>query len=99
MSGWIIALIVGGIVFVVVVLGMLGGGMMMGPGWVGPWGGMMGWYGPGFALWGGVLMALFWALVICGIALLVVWLVRRARLEGPERGPGRAGALDILRER
>ncbi|HET9017682.1 MAG TPA: SHOCT domain-containing protein [Thermomicrobiaceae bacterium] len=63
-----------------------------------PWGpGMMG-YGYGASSWWGIVMLAFWAVVIAGIALLVVWLVRQSRgrqatADGDDR------ALTILRER
>lgn len=49
-----------------------GGWSMMGRGGMGPW--MMG--GFGVPLIGGILMLLFWALVIGGIVWLGVWLAR-----------------------
>ena len=92
MQGRDIAIVVGILVLVILLLGLLGGGMMMGPG-------MMGWGGFGFFPWWGILMLLFWALVIGGGALLLVWLFRQGR--PPEAPPGPHGpqALDILRER
>lgn len=59
----------------------MGGGGMMGPG-------MMSW------MWAGML--LFWALVIGGLVLLVVWLARGVRSTNPDRA---GKPLDIIRER
>ena len=90
-----VAIVVAVVILVILLLGLLGGGMMIGP--------MMGWggYGPGvygFGWWG-ILMLLFWALIIGGVVLLVLWLVRQAR--PPTVGPGPSGPrpLDILKER
>lgn len=78
-------------VFLLLLFGLLGGGMMGS--------GMMGWGGLGFGLLGWVTMMFFWALVIGGIALLVVWLVRQGQPpSASDQGNGRT-ALDILRER
>lgn len=55
----------------------------------GTWGGWM----PGF---GWILMLLFWALVILGVAALVKWL---AGGMGENRRPPEKGALQILEER
>jgi len=65
----------------------------MGPGMMG-WGG----YGYGYGGWWGLVMVLFWVLVIAGIVALVVWLVRQ---EQGQRGPagGEDRALATLRER
>ena len=97
MQGRDVAIIVGAIVLIILLLGLLGGGMM-------GFGGMMGWGGPGygFGWWGilmGILMLLFWVLVIGGIVWLVIWLVQQPRPGAA--GPGAPGpsALDILRER
>jgi putative membrane protein len=71
------------------------GGYGMGPGMMGPGG-----YSNGYGVWGmvmGIAMLLFWALVIGGIVLLVVWAVRQARSAAPAAGGNRA--LDILQER
>lgn len=71
---------------------------MMGPGPMGYWGGfdgMMGWGGG----WG-IVMLLFWVLVIAGVIALVMWLLRGGV---PAASSGAAGpqnrALDILKER
>ncbi len=84
-----VAITIGVVVVAVLLVGLLGGGMMMGPG-------MMGWGGYGFAPFMWLLMLLFWALVLGGTALLVVWLVRQGR--PAETGAPRR-ALDILQER
>ncbi len=64
--------------------GMMGfGGFGMGPGMMGG-GGMMGGYGSqfgfGFNPLGSILSLVFWALIIGGGALLVVYLVRNAKI-------------------
>lgn len=72
-------------------VGMMGFGMM-GPGMMGYGGyGMMG--GWGYNPFGWVLALVFWALVIAGIVLLVVWLARSV-----SRTPSDA-ALEILKAR
>ena len=47
----------------------------------------------------GIVMVLFWALIIGGVALLVVWLIQQAgpATAGPPPSEGRA--LEILQER
>ena len=100
MRGKDIALVIGLVVLVVLLPSLLGGGMM-GYGWGGPWGG---WMGPGmmggYAFGGGILMLLFWALVIGGIALLVFRLLGPGPAATAPGGPSAADrALDILRER
>ena len=96
MRGRDIAVIIGAIVLVILLVGLLGGGMMYGWGGMGP--GMMGWGGYGFNPLGWIVMLLFWALIIGGIALLAVWLFRSATPAalGPT-APSRS--LEILRER
>ncbi len=99
MRGRDIALVAVLVLVVVLLFSFLGGGMM-GYGWGGPYGG---WMGPGMmgglGLGWGILMLLFWALVIGGVVLLVV----RLTGSGPATTPGGSGAhdraLDILRER
>lgn len=62
------------------------------------WPGMMGWFGFGFNPLGWIIMLLFWALLLGGIGLLVVWLLR----SGPQAPIGEGGpspALDHLKER
>jgi putative membrane protein len=60
---------------------------MMGPYWGHGWDGMG---------WGGVVMLLFWVLVIAGVIVLLRRV--RARDLDPEREPPRT-ALDMLKER
>lgn len=62
-------------------------------------GGMGWWFGYGFGAWWGVLMMLFWVLVLVGIVLLVIWLLRRAGPGPGERREGGGRALEVLRER
>lgn len=71
------------ILLAVLVLGSVGmmgfGGFGMGPGMMGRYGGygnMMGGFGFGGMLFGGLLMVLFWALVVGGAIWLVVTLAR-----------------------
>ena len=92
MQGKDIAIIIGAVVLVVLLFGLVGGGMMGS--------GMMGWGGYAFGIWGiimGIVMLLFWVLVIGGIVLLVVWLFRQGQPAAAT--PGGRGALDILKER
>jgi putative membrane protein len=65
------------------------GGWHMGRGMMGGWG--MGWFG-------GIIMMVFWVLILVGLFFLIKWLVQttsRGKLE--TGGPGRA--IDILKER
>ena len=98
--------IVGIILVVVLVLLLLGGAGMMGFGgfgMVGP--GMMGGYGGyggmmsgyGFNPLGAILSFVFWALIIGGIVLLVVWLARNGKSLVPASKS--ESALDILKAR
>ena len=100
MRGRDIALVIGLVVLVVLLFGLLGGGMM-GYGWGGPWGGWMGpgmMGGYGFGL--GILMSLFWVLVIGGVGLLVFRLLGSGPAATTPDGPATGNrALDILRER
>ena len=100
MRGRDIALMIGLVVLVVLLFGLLGGGMM-GYGWGGPWGGWMGpgmMGGYGFGL--GILMPLFWVLVIGGVVLLAFRLLSAGPAATTSGGPGAGNrALDILRER
>lgn len=91
MRGRDIAIIIGAVVLIVLVLALLGAGMM-GPG-------MMNWWGFGASPLMWLLMLLFWALIIGGIALLLVWLFRQGQPAGAGPGAGGAQPLDILRER
>ncbi len=87
-----IAIVVGVVILVVLVLGGLGGGMM-------GFGGMMGnYYGPGFGL-RGLLMMLFWVLLIGGIVLLVVWAMAQGGRAAPSGAQPQNSALEILKQR
>ena len=66
-------------------MGMLSGSVMVGWDDVNPW-------------WG-VLMALFWVLIVAGLALLVLALVRRGQEQDHAQPAGSSRALEILRER
>ncbi len=79
------------IVVVILLLGLLGGGAMMGPG-------MMG-YGYGYGWWMWIAMAIFWGLILVGIALVLFWLLRQARPIETGPAPGAPRPIDILRER
>jgi putative membrane protein len=73
--------ILGVILVVVLVVLLLGGAGMMGfgMGGYGGYGGMMGGYGGyGFNPIGMIFSLVFWALIIGGVVLLVVWLARNA---------------------
>ena len=96
MRGRDVAILVGAIVLVVLLFGLLGGGMMMGWGWFGP--GMMGWGGFGMNPFAWIAMLVFWALIIGGFVLLVVWLAREVLpAAAVPMAPSRA--LDVLKER
>ncbi len=86
----------GVVVVVVLLFGFLGGGMM-GFGGFGP--GMMGGYygGFGYAPWWGIVMFLFWALVIGGVVFLIGRLVRQG--SQTSQGGSQDSAMDILRQR
>ena len=102
--------IVGIVLVVVLVLLLLGGAGMMGVGGFGlggmmggygGYGGMMGGYGAqgfGFNPLGMILSLVFWALIIGGIILLVIWLARNAGRTTPGASAGDA-PLDILKAR
>lgn len=100
--GTIVAIIL--IVALLVILfgsvGMMGwGGFGMG-GMMGNMGGMMGNFGGFFSPLGAILMLVFWALIIAGGVLLVVWLVRS--LTGPSptsTATTGLSPLDILKMR
>ena len=102
------------VVLVVLLLGSVGmmgfggfgaGGMMGG---YGGYGGMMGGYGPqgfGFNSIGAIISLVFWALIIGGIVLLIVWLARASTV-AQHAGRTALGAsttgespLDILKAR
>ncbi len=104
-TGTIIGIVL--IVILVVLLlggaGMMGfGGFGMGPGMMGGFGGMMGGYGNqfgfGFNPLGAILSLVFWALIIGGIVLLVVWFVRNAGRTSFTPSMG-ASPLDIAKAR
>ncbi|GMQ77153.1 MAG: hypothetical protein BMS9Abin01_2472 [Gammaproteobacteria bacterium] len=58
--------------------------------------GNMGSFGLGMGLLGGVLMLLFWGLIIVAIVVLVKWLLGQSR---PGNTPDRETALAILQNR
>ncbi len=93
-----------GIVLVVVlVLFVLGGAGMMGfgMGGYGGYAGMMGGYGAqgfGFNPLGAMISLVFWALIIGGVVLLVVWLARNAG-RTTLTAPAGESPLDILKVR
>ena len=94
MSDRTVALVVGAIVILFLLLpagGMMGGGMMGS--------GMLGWGDSAFNPWWGVLMMLFWALLIGGIIVLIASLVRQGPAAEPPRGGRDSRAMEILRER
>jgi len=95
MRGRDVAIIVGAVVLIVLLLGLLGGGMM-GWGMMGPGG--MGWGGFGFSPFGWIVMLVFWALIIGGIALLLIWLFGQVGPAAPAPTPP-SRAIDILNER
>ena len=92
-----IAVIAGVVVVVVLLFGFPGAGMM-GFGGFGP--GMMGGFyrGYGYAPWWGIIMLLFWALVIGGAVILVGRLVRQGN-ETPRGGGREDSSVEILRQR
>ena len=87
---------IGIITLIVAVIVVLGGGFlndgMMGRGFMGPG------FGRGyfFSPWLGILMMLFWVLVIAGVGLLILSFIRHP-ITAP--GPGGSRALEILKER
>ncbi len=60
--------------------------------WMWGWGGW-GWWSP---IWG-IVMLVFWLLVLAGLGLVVLWFVRQIR--PGEAAAGRSRALEILQER
>lgn len=62
----------------------------------GPWGMMGGFGGP---WWGGIIMLLFWVLIIGGVVALVAWLLGLSKGSAPLiRGEGES-PLEILKGR
>ena len=100
-TSWVLGIVL----VVVLVLILLGGFGMMGSGMMGSYGGYGGMMsGYGFNPLGAILMFVFWALIIGGVVLLVVWLVRNATASaGAQRGGLSIGSsespLDILKAR
>lgn len=102
--------ILGVILVVVLVVLLLGGAGMLGfggfgmggmMGGYGGYGGMMGGYGAqgfGFNPIGAIISLVFWALIIGGIVLLVIWLVRNAGRTWLTASTGES-PLDILKAR
>jgi len=102
--------VLGVILVVVLVVLLLGGAGMMGfggfgtggmMGGYGGYGGMMGGYGPqgfGFNPIGTILSLVFWALIIGGVVLLVVWLARNGGRTTLGASAGEI-PLDILKAR
>ncbi len=81
--------------------GMMGPGIMRGYGGYGGMWGMMRGYGlQGFGISpiGAILSLVFWAFIIGGVLLLVVWLARNAA-RPPLTAPLGGAALEILRTR
>lgn len=100
MRGRTVALVAILVLLLLVIAGWFGGGMM-GYGRVRPygWPGMMGGFGLGFGIWG-MLMLLFWVLVIGGVVTVVFRLAERPAAPSVAGREGRGdSALDILRER
>lgn len=81
-------------------IGMMGWGAFGMGGMMGNMGGMMGNVGGFFSPLGAILMLVFWALIIAGGVLLVVWLVRSLAGASPTSsattGPS---PLDVLKMR
>jgi putative membrane protein len=98
--------IVVGIVLLVLVLLLAGSAGMMALGRFGMGQGMMGGYGtyPGmmngyeFSPVGGILSAILWGLVICGVALFAAWIARNNEHFRLHAGPGEL-PLSILKAR
>jgi putative membrane protein len=92
-----IATIVVVIALVILLFGLMGGGMMMWPGMMG-W---AGWGGFGFSPIWGVVMMVFWVLIVGGAVALVVWLLQQGRTSQADVSRSSVGgrALDILQER
>jgi putative membrane protein len=93
--------ILGVILVVVLVVLLLGGAGMMGfgMGGYGGYGGMMGGYGGyGFNPIGMIFSFVFWALIIGGVVLLVVWLARNTGRTALGTSGGES-PLEILKAR
>ncbi len=59
---------------------------------------MMGGFFGGWSIIGMILMFVFWALVIAGITLLIIWIIRRVSYS--DRHPYNTNkALELLKER
>ena len=56
--------------------------------------GMMG-YGFGMGIFGGLMMLIFWVLIIVALVYLIKWLARQAKEDGPKEDT----ALDLLKKR
>lgn len=101
-----VGIVLGIVLVVVLALLLLGGAGMMGLGGFGMMGGyggygMMGGYGPqgfGFNPIGAIISLVFWALIIGGGVLLVVWLARNAGRTALSASAGDA-PLEILKAR
>jgi len=65
------------------------GGWGMGPGMMGGWG--TGWFG-------GILMVVFWILILVGLIFLIKWLIQSTSRD-KTTGSGGNRALEILKER
>lgn len=65
------------------------GGWGMGPGMMGGWG--TGWFG-------GILMIVFWVLILVGLIFLIRWLIQSTGRD-KTTGNGSNRALEILKER
>lgn len=99
-TAWILVIVAALLILVIVgasVIAPYAWGQGYGPGWgmMGPW--MMG-GGFGFPMVGGIMMLLFWGLIIGGAVWLVQLLTRSARTAGPGALPSEA-PLDILKRR
>lgn len=100
--GTIVAIILIVVLLVVLFggLGMMGWGAFGMGGMMGNMGGMMGNFGGFFNPLGAILSLVFWALIVAGGVLLVVWLVRSLTGVSPTptatTGPS---ALDVLKMR
>ncbi len=90
------------VVIVVLAVLLFGGAGMMGFGGFGMMGpGMMGGYGSpygfGYNPIGSILSLVFWALILGGVVLLVVWLLRSANWTSQASSPD--SAIEILKAR